>query len=101
MTYFVHKRFVKAESWAVLGFVTLQCLGRAIEARRLYPRLALILAFQWAFIPAFLLWLLRLERPHPDPIAPEAPPWAATRDDYTKLTLILLAMIMIEFVFKY
>lgn len=97
VNYRIHKGIVKAVCWAGIAFVTLQCLGRGKHDWHLSPAVGLL----WAYIPTFLLWFfLRFKRPHLDPTDAGAPPWAATRDDFTKLLVVLSAAIMIEFVFR-
>ena len=106
LRYRIHKDHVKAMSWLAIAWVTLQCVGRGIEIWRLrwplFPIQAPIGALTWAFFaPGMLLWFfLTYKEPHPHPMDAGAPPWAARREDYMKLTIIGMASVMVEFVFK-
>jgi hypothetical protein len=101
MRYFLHKRAVRAGCWCLLSVLTLLCAGRAIETWRLFGAFALPIVLAWIFPPAFLTWVVYgWNRSRPDPIASDAPPWAAKKDDFTKFTIILGAIIILEYVFK-
>jgi hypothetical protein len=98
MAYRIHKVGAKIAGGACLAVVTMQCTGNAIRDWQFSPILSLV----WGSIPAMLMWFFfRFKKPQRCRTAPDNPYWAATGDDHTKLLIIGIVMLMLEFVFKH